>query len=118
MLITWCVGGAAYVTYLTLVDVPMYWLRWITDEANGRPYLTVIRGLTDAFGRRVVSYRWEDWHTEIAWMSLYFSVGVWLSISLIHTSTPDRGNPAIRNLATAYRVRRTRLAIPATRPFA
>jgi hypothetical protein len=32
----------------------------------------------------VVSHRWEDWKNEIAWMSLYFSVAVWLSIALIH----------------------------------
>jgi hypothetical protein len=32
----------------------------------------------------VVSHRLEDWKNEIAWMSLYFSVAVWLSIALIH----------------------------------
>jgi hypothetical protein len=40
--------------------------------------------VVDASGRWVVSHRWEDWKNEIAWMSLYFSVAVWLSIALIH----------------------------------
>jgi hypothetical protein len=36
----------------------------------------------------VVSYRWEDWKTEIVWMTLYFSVAVWFSISLINARVP------------------------------
>jgi hypothetical protein len=33
--------------------------------------------------RRVMSRRWEDWRGEVVWMTLYFSFGVWVSISLI-----------------------------------
>ena len=82
----WCVGGAAYVLYLLLVDVPMYWHRWIADEAHGRTYLTFAQGVVDVSERRVVDFRWQDWKTEIAWMTLYFSVAVWISISLIHAA--------------------------------
>ena len=56
----------------------------IADEAAGRHYLSVAQGLLDVSGRWVVSHRWEDWRNEVAWMSLYFSVAVWLSIGLIH----------------------------------
>jgi hypothetical protein len=80
-----CVICAAYVAYIVLVDVPMYWSRWIADEARSRSYLTITQGMFDATERRVVSDRWEDWRSEIAWMSLYFSVAVWLSIALTHT---------------------------------
>lgn len=84
--IAWCVAGSLYVAYMLLMDVPMYWERWVADEAHGRHYLSVVQGVLDAFGRRVISYRWQDWRTEIAWMSLYFSVAVWVSISLVHAA--------------------------------
>lgn len=80
-----CVAGLAYVLFMLLIDVPMYWSRWLADEANGRRYLGLTQGLIDASVRRVVSHRWEDWQDEIAWMSLYFSAAVWFSIALVHT---------------------------------
>jgi len=68
------------------VDVPMYASRWLADEAAGRGYLTLSQGFLDVAQRRVVSTQWRDWKNEVIWMSLYFSVAVWLSISLIHTA--------------------------------
>jgi hypothetical protein len=85
-----CVICLAYMAYMFLVDVPMYWSRWIADEASGRRYLSITQGLLDASERRVVSDRWEDWKSEVAWMSLYFSVAVWLSIALTHTPAMRR----------------------------
>jgi hypothetical protein len=84
LLFIWCVAGAAYVTYIFRIDVPMYWSRWIADEAIGRHYLSVAHGIHDVAARRVISHQWIDWKSEIVWMSLYFSVAVWLSIALIH----------------------------------
>jgi hypothetical protein len=84
LLIVWCAAGIAYVAFMFAVDVPMYWSRWVADEASGRLYMSLGQGILDASKRWVVSYRWEDWKNEIAWMSLYFSVAVWLSIGLIH----------------------------------
>lgn len=80
----WCAAGVIYVAFMFMVDVPMYWSRWLADEANGRVYLTLAQGVIDASSRWVVSSRWEVWKTEVVWMSLYFSVAVWLSIALIH----------------------------------
>ncbi len=79
-----CIAGLAYAVYMAAVDVPMYWARWVADEARGRAYLALDQGVADATLRRVVSYRWEDWRSEVVWMSLYFSVAVWLSIALVH----------------------------------
>jgi len=90
LLAAWCAAGIAYVAFMFLVDVPMYWARWIADEASGRHYLSFTQGLLDVSARWVVSHRWEDWKHEIAWMSLYFSVAVWLSIALIHAPVPQR----------------------------
>lgn len=83
MLAAWVVGGALYVAYIFIADVPMYWSRWKADQAQGRRYLSLAQGVVDMSRRSVVSMRWEDWRSEVTWMSLYFSVGVWVSISLI-----------------------------------
>jgi hypothetical protein len=76
--------GVGYVSYMFLVDVPMYWVRWVAQAEQGQPVLTLAQGLMDASGRWVVTHRWADWQSEVLWMSMYFSVAVWLSISLIH----------------------------------
>jgi hypothetical protein len=88
LLVAWCLAGAGFVGFIFLFDVPMYWSRWTADQASGRHFLTIVQGVRDAWERRIVSLRWEDWKSEVAWMSLYFSVGVWISISLIHATAP------------------------------
>jgi hypothetical protein len=76
--------GVGYVVYMFQVDVPMYWSRWVAQTSQGHPTLTLAQGLVDASGRWTVTHRWADWQSEVVWMSLYFSVAVWLSISLVH----------------------------------
>jgi len=88
LIAAWCIAGLAYVTFMFTVDVPMYWARWVADQASAHHYLTVAQGLSDVMHRRVVSHRWMDWQNEIAWMSLYFSVAVWISLSFIHAPPP------------------------------
>lgn len=78
------VAGAAYAVYMFGVDVPMYWARWLADEAQGRAYLDVTQGLADASSRWVVTYDWAHWRSEVIWMTSYFSVAVWISIGLAH----------------------------------
>src|SRR5262249_44561343 len=63
---------------------------WLADEAQARPYLALDHGIVDAALRRVVSHRWEDWRSEVVWMSLYFSAAVWLSIGLVHVRVHGR----------------------------
>ena len=89
-LLLWGASGAAYVAYMFAVDVPMYWRRYVHDSATGRAYMTVSEGFADASSRWVVSHRWADWQGEVVWMSLYFSVAVWLSIALVHAPLPER----------------------------
>jgi hypothetical protein len=78
-------AGIAYVLFMCTVDVPMYWRRWARDEAAGHRYLTIAEGWSDAWERRVVTRRWEDWREEMPWMSLYFSACVWLSLAMAST---------------------------------
>ena len=98
MLGAWCLAGVVYVAFMFFIDVPMYWSRWINDQASGRTYLSIAQGLVDASACKLVSFRWDDWKNEVTWMSLYFSVAVWLSISLIYIPAPGAsGEAAQRN---------------------
>ena len=90
----WAIG-AAYVGFMFLVDVPMYWQRWLADEAEGRRYLSVAQGWLDVSSRWVVSRHWEDWKSEVTWMTLYFSVAVWTSIALVHAPVLRRRPAAL-----------------------
>jgi hypothetical protein len=76
--------GTLYVLFMCTVDIPMYVSRWQADEASGRAYLTLGQGLHDAWSRRVVTFSWAEWRSEIPWMTLYFSVCVWWSLALVH----------------------------------
>jgi hypothetical protein len=75
--------NAAYVMFMATVDVPMYKSRVRADTASGKRYLTLMEGAADCARRKVVTRRWEDWREEMPWMTLYFSAGVWISLSLI-----------------------------------
>jgi len=92
LLIAMCLTGIAYVAFMFLVDVPMYWSRWVADEASGRHYLSLSQGVLDTSGRWVVSQQWQTWKSEVIWMSLYFSIAVWLSIAFIHLPALKRQN--------------------------
>jgi hypothetical protein len=92
----WGVAGVAYVLYMFCVDVPMYAARWLADEDAGRSYLSLAQGWADVSARWVVSHRWDDWRSEVVWMSLYFSVAVWLSIALAHIPLRFNAAPARR----------------------
>jgi hypothetical protein len=84
LLLAMCLTGIAYVAFMFMVDVPMYWSRWVADEASGRHYLSLSQGVLDTSGRWVVSQQWQTWKSEVIWMTLYFSIAVWLSIAFVH----------------------------------
>ena len=75
-----CAGAAVL---MLAVDVPMYLARWRQARSNGVRYLSLVEGLRDALQRRRIARRWSEWRPEVPWMSLYFSVGVWLSFCLV-----------------------------------
>ena len=75
-----------YILFMSLSDVPMYFRRWQLDQAWGHRYLSLAAGIRDAAERTVLTRRWELWHDEVAWMSLYFSAGVWVSLWLVRRS--------------------------------
>ena len=83
MFFVWAACGLLYVAYMFVVDVPMYWSRWRSDQARGRPYLSIAVGLGELARPSRKSRLWQHWKSEVIWMTLYFSVGVWVSISLM-----------------------------------
>ncbi len=92
-------GIAAYVVFMSSVDVPMYYARWQIQLADGREFLGAFSGLYDAATRWVVTHDMARWKNEIAWMSLYFSVAVWSSLALA-------GFVLVRERLPRYRARR------------
>ena len=82
-----CVGAAIL---MLAVDVPMYLTRWRHARSSGVRVLSMTEGLRDALQRRRVAHRWCDWRPEVPWMSLYFTVGVWLSLCFRLRVNPTR----------------------------
>ncbi|MCP4873553.1 MAG: hypothetical protein GY898_33115 [Proteobacteria bacterium] len=78
------VCSAGYVAFMVTVDVPMYVKRWRSGQAEGVETLGLKAGLGDALGRRVVTRDWAIWKPEVAWLTGYFSAGVWLSQAMVH----------------------------------
>lgn len=76
--------AVSYIVFMTAVDVPMYWSRWRADLGAERSYLPLLKGLADASRVCVVSFDINIWREEIPWMTLYFTVAVWVSILLPH----------------------------------
>ena len=85
--------GSLYAAYMFTVDVPMYWERWLAGEAAGLTYPTLAAGVADAASRWHVSHDWALWRSEVVWMTLYFSVAVWISIGMAHVRLPLRAHP-------------------------
>jgi hypothetical protein len=76
------IGVAGYLTFLTIIDVPMYLTRWRGGLADGDQALGPLKGLRDASTRWVVTHDFGQWKDEIAWMSPYFTVAVWAGLAL------------------------------------
>jgi hypothetical protein len=73
--------GGAYIAFMVLVDVPMYLSRWQADATGGLQLADSVRSL---LGRCIVDRDWEAWREDVAWLTLYFTVAVWISIALAH----------------------------------
>ena len=88
------VFAIGYIVFMTNIDVPMYLSRWNAHLMEGIEYLSLTQGIVDASQACVVDFSWDVWRMEIPWMTLYFTVAVWVSISLAHV--PGWINGSIR----------------------
>src|SRR5262245_33168341 len=77
------IASAGTTALIMFVDIPLYIARWRTGKRVGLRYLRFRDGLKDAFVRRQVTHASEDWRNDVLWMSLYFSVGVWVSLLIV-----------------------------------
>ncbi len=78
------VFAIGYILFMTTIDVPMYWSRWREDLTAGVEYLSLTQGLLEASQPCFVNFDWAIWREEVPWMTLYFTVAVWVSIALPH----------------------------------
>jgi hypothetical protein len=82
----WAVLAAGFAAFMTLVDIPMYVSRWRRARRERQPVLSLRDGLMDARSRRVLTTEWVAWRPEVAWLTGYFSVAVWISLSFVYLS--------------------------------
>jgi len=70
-----------YVLFMVVVDVPMYFKRWRSGEYDDQR-LSLSAGWSDALHRRVCTRDWKIWKPEVAWLTGYFSIAVWISLAM------------------------------------
>lgn len=87
-----CAG--AYVAFMASVDVPMYVSRWLADVTGGHTMRPLLDGLDIVMQRCVVTHDWVAWRQDALWMTLYFTVAVWISIAAAHAPLLRRALPS------------------------
>ncbi len=78
-----------YVGFMALVDVPMYLSRLKIQMEQGVSLRGFWDGIHDLNSRRVVTWSLEHWRPEMPWMTLYFSLAVWMSLWLCQWPRPN-----------------------------
>lgn len=77
-------SGVVYIAFMLRVDVPMYLARWRADSIDGQTYLSFDEGLREILRRCTVVNDWATWQPDVPWLTLYFTVAVWISVLLPH----------------------------------
>jgi hypothetical protein len=77
-------GAAGYVAYMVCFDLPMYVSRWRAGLAAHHPYLSFSAGFGEILQRCTVMREWSAWREDVPWLSLYFTLAVWVSIAIVH----------------------------------
>lgn len=78
------VCGVGYLAFMTLVDIPTYIARWQAALDTGWTPLPLREGLRETLALCTVARDWSAWHDDVAWLTLYFTTAVWISIALPH----------------------------------
>ena len=78
------VACSLYVLFMVIVDIPMYVKRLKKGKLNGDHSMDLWNGLKDALTRRVATRDWKIWKPEVAWLSGYFTFGVWVSLLMVY----------------------------------
>jgi hypothetical protein len=83
-------AASAYIAFMVAYVVPMYLVRWHA----GQETLTFAQGLTEILQLCIVQRDWALWWQDAAWLTPYFTVCVWFSISLAHVPSLKEGATA------------------------
>lgn len=83
-------ASALYVVYMVTVDVPNYVRGWLAGKANGKVYSTLVEGFREVATEWRLTRSYVDWQYEFVWMTLYFSLAVWISIYIVNGPFLDR----------------------------
>ena len=78
------VCGAGYILFMITYDVPMYLARWQAELASAHRSLPLLEGARAIVQRCTVVREWAVWRQDAVWLSLYFTVAVWISLALPH----------------------------------
>jgi hypothetical protein len=79
-----------YVVYMITVDVPAYVNNWMKNQAEGKVYTSLQDGFYQVATIWRQTYEYSDWQYEFVWMTLYFSVAVWISIYILNGPEMDK----------------------------
>lgn len=85
-------AAAAYIAFMVAYVVPMYLVRWHA----GQETLTFAQGLAEILQPCIVQRDWALWWQDAAWLTPYFTICVWFSISLVHVPSLKAGAAAVR----------------------
>ena len=80
--------AAAYIAFMVTVDVPMYLARW----HPGQDRLSLGEGVREILQRCIVTRDWAKWREDALWLTLYFTVAVWISVALPQAPRLRGGN--------------------------
>jgi hypothetical protein len=86
-------GIVAYLAFMIFVDVPMYLERWYAGVSAGFTGQPLADGWAQIVARCRVVRDLAAWRADIPWLTLYFSVAVWVSIALARGAPLRPGGP-------------------------
>ena len=102
------VAGVIYVYYMLTENIPMYYERYLEDQANGVQYLPVWHGLWQALWLRYPRHDFNAWSEDWSWMTAYFSIACWSAILLMHspriTATTEEEEWVLRDMSSGKEI--------------
>jgi len=76
-------GAVIYILFMITIDIPMYIKRAKHRLKDKTKYFNFIDGIKDMNQCKITSRSYDDWKTDMMWISSYFIFAVWSSIYLV-----------------------------------
>lgn len=81
--ITGLIACIMYIIFMSYIDIPMYYKRYIHNENDNMKYLTLSEGIKDCMSCNIISKDWDIWKEDYYWMFGYFSLSTLFSLAMI-----------------------------------